>query len=287
MGLNGLSSEEERSYGIYADYLNAVKGKVRTEVYDSIYNDPAGDDYHYFRGSDFDARKTSILERYKLINNPEGNSPNTSESSESYSTAYKTTPDVEDVNQDYTMNEYENYYQYKVSIRPEDLVVGRNFIIDERKTNVKLRNGKTEEATWYQFRIPLDEYERKVGSIGDMSSIRFMRVFLTDFEEPIVLRFASFDLVKGEWRNYSKALFTGDKPSVSGSLLTSAVNIEENNDKTPVNYVLPPGVTRVVDPNEPQLAQANEQALSIMVENLAPGDARAVYKNISKDLRKY
>jgi cell surface protein SprA len=165
--------------------------------------------------------------------------------------------------------------------------VGRNFIIDERKTNVKLRNGKTEEATWYQFRIPLDEYERKVGTIGDMSSIRFMRVFLTDFEEPIVLRFASFDLVKGEWRNYSKALFTGDKPSVSGSLLTSAVNIEENNDKTPVNYVLPPGVTRVVDPNEPQLAQANEQALSIMVENLAPGDARAVYKNISKDLRKY
>ena len=287
VGMNGLSSEEERTYGAYADYLNALKGKVRQEVYDSIYNDPAGDDYHYFRGSDFDSRKTSILDRYKLINSPEGNSPNTSESSESYSTAYKTTPDVEDSNQDYTMNEYENYYQYKVSIRPEDLVVGRNYIIDERRTNVKLRNGKTEEATWYQFRIPLEDYERKVGSIGDMSSIRFMRVYLTDFEEPIVLRFASFDLVKGEWRNYSKPLFTGSKPSVSGSLLTSAVNIEENNDKTPVNYVLPPGVTRVVDPSEPQLSQANEQALAITVENLSPGDARAVYKNISKDLRKY
>ena len=287
VGLNGLTSEEERTYGPYADYLNAIKGKVRQEVYDSIYNDPAGDDYHYFRGSDFDARKTSILERYKLINGPEGNSPNSSESGESYSTAYKTTPDVEDVNQDYTMNEYENYYQYKVSIRPEDLVVGRNFIIDERKTNVKLRNGKTEEAAWYLFRIPVGDYERKVGSIGDMSSIRFMRVFLTNFEEPIVLRFASFDLVKGEWRNYSKALFTGDKPSVSGSLRTAAVNIEENNDKTPVNYVLPPGVTRVLDPSEPQLTQVNEQALSIIIENLASGDARAVYKNLTKDLRKY
>ena len=287
VGMNGLSSEDERSYGAYVDYLNAIKGKVRQEVYDSIYNDPAGDDYHYFRGSDFDSRQTSILDRYKLINSPEGNSPNTSESGESYSTAYKTTPDVEDANQDYTMNEYENYYQYKVSIRPEDLVVGRNYIIDERKTNVKLRNGNTEEATWYQFRIPLDDYQRKVGSISGMSSIRFMRVFLTDFEEPIVLRFASFDLVKGEWRNYTKPLFTGDKPSVSGSVRTSAVNIEENNDKTPVNYVLPPGVTRVVDPEEPQLSQANEQALSIIVENLSPGDARAVYKNITKDLRKY
>ena len=287
VGLNGLSSEEERSYGIYADYLNAVKGKVRTEVYDSIYNDPAGDDYHYFRGSDFDEQQTSILDRYKLINNPEGNSPNTSGSSESYSTAYKTTPDVEDVNQDYTMNEYENYFQYKVSMRPEDMVVGKNFIIDERKTNVKLRNGKTEEATWYQFRIPLDAYDKKVGSIGDMSSIRFMRIYLTDFEEPIVLRFASLNLVEGEWRGYSKPLYTGNRPSTSGTVRTSAVNIEENNDKAPVNYVLPPGVTRVVDPNEPQLAQANEQALAIIVENLASGDARAVYKNISKDLRKY
>jgi len=288
IGLNGLNSMNERTYGIYADYLNNIKAKVRPEVYDSIYNDPAGDDYHYFRGSDFDSRQTSILDRYKLINNPEGNSPNTSESSESYSTAYKTTPDVEDVNQDYTMNEYENYYQYRVSIRPEDLVVGKNHIVDERKVNVKLRNGKTEEARWYLFRIPVDDYERREGSISDMSSIRFMRVYLTDFEEPIVLRFASFDLVSSEqWRNYTKPLFTGNRPSVSGTVHTAAVNIEENNDKTPVNYVLPPGVTRVLDPKEPQLVQNNEQALAITVENLASGDARAVYRNVTQDLRKY
>ena len=287
LGLNGLDSKDERSFGIYADYLSQVKGKVDATVYDSIYNDPAGDNYHYYRGSDFDRDQKSILERYKYINNPEGNSPNSAESGETYSTAYKTTPDVEDVNQDYTMNEYENFFQYKISMRPEDLVVGRNYIVDERNTSVKLRNGKTEDAKWYQFRIPIDEYEKKVGSISDMSSIRFMRMYLTEFEEPIVLRFASLELVKGTWRNYDQALFTGDKPSVSGSLKTSAVNIEENNDKTPVNYVLPPGVTRVIDPSEPQLTQANEEALSIVVENLATGDARAVYKNQNHDLRKY
>jgi len=287
IGLNGLTSVDERTFGIYADYLSKMQGKVSAEVYDSLFEDPAGDDYHYFRGSDFDDMRTPILERYKRINNPEGNSPNSSESGESYSTAYKTTPDVEDVNQDYTMNEYENFYQYHVSLRPSDMVVGRNHIVDARNTKVKLRNGNTEEATWYQFRIPVEEFERKFGSISDFSSIRFMRMYLTGFEEPIVLRFASLDLVRGEWRNYNQPLFTGEKPSVSGSLKTASVNIEENSDKSPVNYVLPPGISRVLDPSQPQLTQDNEQSLSITVENLASGDARAVYKNITKDLRHY
>ncbi len=287
VGLNGLSDAEERSYGIYSDYLAEMRNKVATEVYDSLYNDPAGDDYHYFRGSDFDAQQTSILDRYKHINGPEGNSPNSSESGESYSTAYKTTPDVEDVNQDYTMNEYENFFQYRVSIRPSDLHVGRNFIVDERKYKAHLRNGNDEEVTWYQFRIPVDDYEKKVGSINDFSSIRFMRMFLTNFQEPIVLRFASLDLVRGEWRTYTQALYTGERPSVTGKLRTASVNIEENNDKTPVNYVLPPGISRVSDPNEPQLTQENEQALSIIAEDLATGDARGVYKTLNLDLRHY
>ena len=68
IGLNGLADVDERTYGIYADYLNEMKSKVTPAVFDSLYNDPAGDDYHYFRGSDYDARHTSILDRYKLIN---------------------------------------------------------------------------------------------------------------------------------------------------------------------------------------------------------------------------
>ena len=287
IGLNGLADADERTYGIYADYLNEMKSKVTSAVFDSLYNDPAGDDYHYFRGSDYDARQTSILDRYKLINSPEGNSPNTSESAESYSTAYKSTPDAEDVNSDYTMNEYENFYEYHVSLRPEDMMVGRNFIVDSRETSVSLRNGNKETMTWYLFRIPVDQYEGKQGSINDFSSIRFMRMYMTGFAEPIVVRMANLDLVKGNWRNYTKTLYTGEKPSISGSLVASTVNIEENNDKTPVNYVLPPGVTRILDPSQPQLTQDNEQALALTVENLATGDARAVYKTMNKDLRNY
>lgn len=287
IGLNGLNDADERNYGIYADYLNTMKSKVNATAYDSIYEDPAGDDYHYFRGSDYDTQHTSILERYKYINSPEGNSPNSGGSGERYSTAYKSTPDAEDVNSDYTMNEYENFYEYHISLRPEDMIVGRNFIVDARETSVKLRNGNKENATWYQFRIPIEEYENKEGTINDFSSIRFMRMYMTGFEEPIVVRLANLDLVEGEWRNYTQTLYTGEKPSVSGTIVPSAVNIEENNDKTPVNYVLPPGITRVLDPQQPQLTQQNEQALALNVENLASGDARAVYKTMNQDFRNY
>ena len=287
IGLNGLSSEDERTFDAYATYLTTVQGLVSSTAYDSIYDDPAGDDYHYFRGTDFDNAQTSILDRYKRINMPEGNSPNSSDSGESYSTAYTTTPDKEDVNADYTMNEYENFFEYRVSVRPGDLTVGSNYIVDSRTSSVKLRNGNSEDATWYLFRIPVDEYESTVGTISDFSSIRFMRVYMTGFEQPIVLRFASLDLVRGEWRNYEQALYTGDKPSVTGTLVTASVNIEENNDKTPVNYVLPPGISRITDPSEPQLTQENEQALALTVTNLATGDARAVYKTTSLDLRQY
>lgn len=62
----------------------------------------------------------------------------------------------------------------------------------------------TRKVTWYQFRIPLRDYEDNVGGITDFNSIRFMRMFLTNFEKPIVLRFGTFDLVRGEWRVYEQ-----------------------------------------------------------------------------------
>ena len=285
VGYNGLTDAEEREFAPYQDFLSAVQARVTTGQRDSILNDPANDNYHYFRGSDFDRIEAPILYRYKRINNPQGNSPDSNDRTESYDTSYKTTPDVEDINQDYTLNEYENYYQYRISMRPEDFVVGRNFIVDKRETSPGLRNGKTGHATWYQFRIPLDDYEERVGSIGDFSSIRFMRMFLTNFKKPIVLRFATLDLVRGEWRTYEQTLNTS--ANESGSMAVSAVNIEENNDKTPVNYILPPGITREQDPTQPQLAEQNEQALSFVVNNFSSGEAKAVYKNTTLDLRQY
>ena len=291
-GFNGLTDEEEQQFGAYNQWINSVGSIVTNDsTLQSWRQDPAGDDYHYFRGSDFDNERKSILERYKRINNPQGNSPETEDQTESYDTSYKSGPDVEDINQDYTLNEYERYYQYKVRISPEILDAYRNgaapsdcFITDMRTSSVKLRNGDTTSVNWYQFRIPLTEYERKVGSISDFTSVRFMRMFMTGFQKPIVLRFGSLDLVRGEWRIYKQSLGTGAE---GGSLEVSAVNIEENNDKTPVNYVLPPGISRVTDPSQPQLVENNEQSLNMVVKNLQNGESKAVYRNINIDLRQY
>lgn len=288
VGFNGLSSEEELTHPTYANYLASVRAKVRPEVYDSLCLSPSADKYHYFRGSDYDNYQRSILDRYKYINNPNGNSVDSDHSPEKYSTAYKTQPDVEDINQDFTLNEYEKYYQYRVHISEEDMQVGQNYIVSKRVAKgVKTRDGNTRDYTWYQFRIPVDQYEKRVGGISDFSSIRFMRMFMTGFDRPVVLRMATLNLVHGEWRAYEHSLYQGKTPDTSGKLSVSAVNFEENNEKEPVNYILPPGVSRVIDPGQTQILQNNEQSLALTVTSLASGDARAVYKNTNLDLRRY
>ena len=285
VGFNGLNDQEEQTFETYQTFLKTIEGKISKAAYDSIWADPAGDNYHYFRGSDLDRMEAPILLRYKYINNPQGNSPDNDSRTEGYDTSYKTTPDVEDINQDYTLNEYEKYYQYRISIRPEDLVVGQNYIVDKREVSPKLRNGETDHVTWYQFRIPLRDYEQRVGGISDFTSIRFMRMFLAGFKKPIVLRFGNLDLVYGKWRMYNQTL-DATTPQ-QGKMTMGAVNIEENNDKSPVNYVLPPGISRAQDPSQPQLVESNEQALSMNVENLGHGESKAVYKNTTLDLRQY
>ena len=282
VGFNGLTDAEEQEFYKSA-YLDQIQGKVNQAVFDSIFADPARDNYHYFRGSDWDQMRAPILQRYKYINNPQGNSPDSDSRSESYDTSYKSTPDVEDINQDYTLNEYEKYFQYRVSIRPEDLVVGTNHIVDKREYSQTWRDNTKSSVTWYQFRIPVDEFESRQGNINDFSSIRFMRMFLTGFKKPIVLRFGTLDLVRGEWRTYDQQLSAAS----GGTLEVSAVNLEENAEKTPVNYVLPPGISREQDPSQPQLVESNEQALSLVVKNLTSGEAKAVYKNTTLDLRQY
>lgn len=291
VGFNGLSTEEEFQYPTYANYLEALRQKItdgdalaklQNDPH-SPFNDPAGDNYHHYRGSDYDRDEVSILDRYKYYNNTEGNSIG---GDESYSTAAKSVPDVEDIDQDYTLNETESYFQYKINLKPSEMMVGHNFITDSRDVSVDLANGKTEHITWYQFKVPIKEYNKTVGNIRDFKSIRFMRLYLTNFKQTTFLRFGTMELVRGDWRVYTQDLNT-DLTSNNGTINISSVNIEENGNKEPVNYILPPGVTRILDPSQPQLRQENEQSLSFQILNLDPNAARAIYKNTSYDLRRY
>ena len=165
--------------------------------------------------------------------------------------------------------------------------VGMNYITDKQVANVKTINGEVQNATWYQFTIPLMSYDKKVGSIQDFSTIRFMRMFMHGFKGVTHLRFASLELVRGEWRNYKYNLnMRGDQPA-NGTISINTVNIEENATRDPVNYVLPPGVSRIIDSGQSQITQLNEQSMQLTVDDLDAGDARGVYRNTDLDLRTY
>ena len=298
VGLNGLSTAQEQNWPIYRQYLADLQNRVSPAVWNqwsterfSPRNDPAGDNFHYYRGTDYDEEEVSILDRYKHYNGTEGNSPATEQQTESYGTASTLTPDIEDINLDNTLNEYEKYYQYKVIIRPDMMEVGRQHITEKKVSRVTLRNGETQEVTWYQFKIPLkgdSASVQKIGSIRNWKSIRFMRMYMTGFEHETHLRFATLDLVRGEWRQYTRDLAPVGVPVNTGaSIDVQTVNIEENSTRTPVNYVLPPGVSRQTDPGQAQLIAQNEQAMVLRVMNLSPYDARAMYKNTGYDMRQY
>jgi len=290
VGLDGLSNADEQAF--FSDFLQKAALIVRPEVLESMLGDPSGDDFRYFRGSAYDRAEAGILERYKRYNGVEGNSPTSEMSQESYPTTGSTMPDMEDINRDNTLSETESYYQYRVSLRPGDMWVGNNYIVDEIEYNATLANGTKSKVKWYQFKVPITDYERIVGPIRDFKSIRFIRLFMKDFEEEVVLRFAKLDLVRAEWRKYNISFLEGGErittpDPADASFDISSVSIEENAGKEPVNYVLPPGFDRVVDPQNPQLRQLNEQSMVLKVQNLEDGDARAAFRNVSLDIRQY
>lgn len=288
VGLDGMSNEEERvHYAAYLQNLRTIYGED-SKIYQDAYNDPAGDDYHFFRGSDFDALQTPILDRYKRYNGTEGNSPTAEMSPESYSTAATTLPDVEDINGDNTLNETEAFFRYHLHLSPNEMQVGKNFISSITTATVELPNGTTEEIKWYQIRIPLNSSQRTQWGQPDLKSVRFMRMFLKGFQDSVVLRMASLDLVRDNWRKYEGAL--DDRLPDNDQNTTfdvSVVNLEENASKTPVNYVMPPGIDRVVDATNPQMRELNEQAMALKVVNLREGYGRAVYKNMNLDVLRY
>lgn len=293
VGLDGLSNDEEFGFGSYKEYLDRLRAKLSPSVIASMQedpfsamNDPAGDNYSFYRSNYYDEHKTGILERYKHYNGVEGNSLSPDQATDPQYQSARSVPDVEDINQDNTLNEYERYYQYKVSIRPEDLEVGRNYITDKQVSEVSTPDGK-QSVTWYLFKVPLSSPDKIVGNISDFSTIRFARMFMTGFKEVTHLRFATLELVRGEWRDYKFNLNSRNDSPAEGTLDMSVVNYEENSGREPVNYVLPPGVDRDQDSGSAQATQLNEQSLEMTVKDLQPGDARGIYKNTQIDLRIY
>lgn len=295
VGYDGLTDDDERRY--HSDYVNKMLARfgANSDVYLQALADPSSDNYHYFRGTDFDQdpKYSSILERYKRYNGPQGNSPSETQMTENYTSSQSRTPNIEDINGDNTLSESERYFQYEIDLDPAKMEAGKNYIADVYEARgIKLANGEIGSVKWYQFRIPVKQPDKVIGNISDFSSIRFMRIFMRGFSQEIVLRFASLDLVRGEWRAYDESLqapgeYIPTDITNDTRFDVSAVNLNENGRRSPVPYVIPPGIKQEVYTSTNSTIRLDEQSLQLKIENLTDGDARAVYKTTEFDLRRY
>ncbi len=299
VGYDGLSDDAER-YRFRQAVADMNNGPYSQEAKNAFNNDPSTDRYHFFRGDDFDAQEANTLARYAGYNNPEGNSPteeqynNANPNGGNYSTSASNLPNIEDINRDNTLSEAENYYQYRIHISKEDVSserVGRNFLVDAFQGDPPTINGISKPVKWYQFKIPISQFEENIGGIEGFNSIRFMRVYMKGFKRPVVLRLARFELVRSDWRRYQFDLKQpGEYISVDEngtSFDVSAVSLQENATKVPVNYVLPPEIEQVQNVQTTNLVLQNEQALQMRACDLKDGDSRAVFKNVELDTRMF
>ena len=296
VGYDGLSTARERDY-FDKNYLSLMRDVFPEDSPARIdaYRDPSGDDYRFCRGLTWDNLGAGINERYKYYNNAEGNSTDNFNNDLPSGVLSIATPrpNSEDINNDNTMSDDEKYYQWSVDIDPSKMVVGQNYINDilDAKPE-RLPNGSSPSTRWYQFRIPIKNPEEAIGDISGFNSIRFLRVYMRGFEEPIILRFATFELVRNTWRTYTQDLLEdGDYlPGHEGEnteFLVGTVSLEENGTRKPINYKMPPGIEREVYYGGIQNQQVNEQSLSMKVKNLQDGDARAIYKSTNYDMRQF
>lgn len=286
VGLDGVDNEGEAA--LYSEFLSEVStyGPAGTGPLNlpEILADPAGDDFVYYNDERFTASNT-ILDRYFKFNNPEGNSQPPTGNALSAATNF---PDSEDINRDNTLNENESFFEYKIPIRPNPdnpAGIADNPFITNTITTV-------EGQTWYQMKIPIDQFSNRVGGIQDFRSIRFIRLYMTGFDEPVVLRMARLALVRNQWRRYRRSLTSSglfiipdDEDPTTFDL--NAVNIEENSSKFPFPYVLPPGIRREQTIGTVANALQNEQALAVNVCNLPDNQARGIYKNLNLDMRQF
>ncbi|HEY0895271.1 MAG TPA: cell surface protein SprA [Sphingobacteriaceae bacterium] len=299
VGLDGLDDEGERQQ--FAAFIAQARTRLSPQAVADLESDPAADNFSYYRGNQHDQDRAGILKRYQRYNGTEGNSKTPQQSMQetgvenSASTSF---PDGEDINRDNNSTQADEYFQYKVSIRPQDLqTVGTNYITDIVPATVKLANGKSETVRWIQVKIPISDVQQKVGNIQDFKSIRFIRMFATDFADTSIMRFARLQLVRGEWRRYNaennpaKVIVDpalGNAGSDNSTLDVTTVNIEENGKRTPIPYVVPPGIERERDfSNFRGDTRQNEQSLALNVKSLRDGYGRAAFRTTFNDFRSY
>ena len=278
LGLDGLNNNDElRKHESYIDALIADLA-----LPPAVAADPAADDYVFFNDDlVFTDQDDNLLERYKYINNPQGNSPDVS--AQGNFQRGNPVPDKEDLNNNRSLDRAESYYEYKIKLKNQDGFIDEAatpFIRDTRT----IQNGNLEE-TWYRFRVPLNQGEA-VNGIQGFRSIQFIRMLVNGFETTKTFRMAEFELIRNQWRK--QTIVCRDSSVITTPEFNiDIVGFEENQDKEPFGYVIPRGIIQeqVVAQFSPTLQ--DENAMVMRFDDLQEGCDLQIAKLQELDLRVY
>ena len=310
LGLDGLSSgsseyppfatEEIR----FADFLSSLdRGssdpRYRAEVAKAL-ADPSGDDYHYFgntqyyQNSEFYPAPATFQQHFsRYFAGHELNAFETQTklaNNTSVRRGNSRFPDSEDRNLNSTVDTENSYFQYEIPLSKRSL---DSLAVPERVDDYivgEVADADGNGTGWYQVRIPVQQFTRRVGDIQDFSLIEFIRIWTTGHEVPFTARFASLELVGSQWQKSEAITLERETPfDTTGTetrLTISSINNEENAEtyQPPIGAVV--SQSRLASG---RVQNAREQSLVIRAENLGPGQQRAIFKtqNAGVDLLKY
>ncbi len=290
VGLDGLDNDGERehyqeSYLRSSKILNALDRDGR-----AISDDPSGDDFEAHTSA-ANREKASLQERYKKFNNPQGNFPDNAnvEGIQDFVRGNQQ-PDMEDLNNNRSLDQSEAYFIYKIPIRK---VPGTNKLdIDApgaryrgmRELTNPNGTAPNDKEEWYRFQVPLSTFDDVFGDISDFRSIQFMRMYFTGFETAKTFRFAEMQLIRNQWRKAFRCM--NDDPS-GPEFTVDDVGVEENFTKTPFNYRKPPRIQEERIQGAFGNLLQDEKSLSLNVRDLDTTCEVSIFKLANLDLTFY
>jgi hypothetical protein len=203
-------------------------------------DDPSNDNYAY------DA--INAQQDYHKITGEEGNQNDQS---------YGLHPETEDLDGNSTLDLANNYFEYDVPINPSN----NPYIIGQSGTG------------WYQFRIPITNFNRAVGTVdSSFSNIAYYRIWFSNFSKIVHLRFNDIGLVGSQWARGKEGLDPFN-PTADSSFEINYVNVEDNANP-PTSYTGPPGAERDRLAGGAVVILGNEQSIDLKLKCIAQGTKR-------------
>ena len=273
VGLDGLPNtggvNDLNETVIFADFIAIAQQRLAANSPElaKLLEDPSNDDYMYYGSSAADG--LPLHERFhRMLGRPDGNTP----LSNSDSRAVTNRPDTEGLINPSIVEQNNAYVQYEIPLNPAD---PRGQKTKPNPYVVDGLDGPSQTDRWVQVRLPLTDIRRQFGDFNSFQNISYVRVWMSGYEKPFTLRFATFEFVGSQWR---KTLLLNERSAPSADFQVASINIEENSNREPIPYRQPTGAIRAVNRGSQLQSLANEQSIVLGVENLGPQGEQLIKK---------